>query len=125
MTFFQTLKQALHRSHSWRARSTISVRGLPDGCIHPTAPAVIAYRIRHYGLLANGNRAANVARARDLLGVLAPTPQAEPKGTDEAPQAHARACPCCGSPMYVIEVFARGETPRNRPTPIVIRIDTS
>ena len=83
------------------------------------------HRIRHYGLLANGNRAANVARARELLGVLAPTPQAEPKGTDEAPQAHARACPCCGSPMHVIEVFARGETPRNRPTPIVIRIDTS
>ena len=27
------------------------------------------YRIRHYGLLANGNRAANIARARELLAV--------------------------------------------------------
>ena len=26
------------------------------------------HRIRHYGLLANGNRAANIARARELLG---------------------------------------------------------
>ena len=84
------------------------------------------HRIRHYGLLANGNRAANVARARKLLSV--PAPVAEPKpdsAVDEAPQAHVRACPCCGSPMHVIEVFARGETPRHQPTPIVIRIDTS
>ena len=27
------------------------------------------HRIRHYGLFANGNRAANIARARELLGV--------------------------------------------------------
>jgi Putative transposase. len=27
------------------------------------------HRIRHYGLFANGNRAANIARARELLAV--------------------------------------------------------
>ena len=27
------------------------------------------HRIRHYGLLANGNRAANIAHARELLAV--------------------------------------------------------
>ena len=27
------------------------------------------HRIRHYGLLASGNRAANIARARELLAV--------------------------------------------------------
>jgi hypothetical protein len=30
------------------------------------------HRIRHYGLFANGCRAANIARARELLNVLAP-----------------------------------------------------
>ena len=84
------------------------------------------HRIRHYGMLANGQRADNVAKARELLAVPAPTPEAELKGHgDEASQAHARACPCCGSPMRVIEVFARGTEPKHRPTTIVVRIDTS
>jgi Putative transposase len=30
------------------------------------------HRIRHYGLLANGNRAANIAKARELLAMPAP-----------------------------------------------------
>jgi hypothetical protein len=29
-----------------------------------------SHRIRHYGLFANGNRSANIARARELLAVL-------------------------------------------------------
>ena len=33
------------------------------------------HRIRHYGLLANGNRAANLARMRELLGVAVPEPE--------------------------------------------------
>src|SRR5439155_15612630 len=33
------------------------------------------HRIRHYGLFANGNRAANIARARELLN--APPPQTQ------------------------------------------------
>ncbi len=84
------------------------------------------HRIRHYGLLANGNRADNVAKARELLGVPAPAPQAEPECTqDEGPRVHPRACPCCGGRMIVIEEFARGCEPRWRPTPAPIRIDTS
>ena len=35
------------------------------------------HRIRHYGLLASGNRAANIARARELLAV--PSPRNEPE----------------------------------------------
>ena len=31
------------------------------------------HRIRHYGLFANGNRAANIARARELMNLSAPT----------------------------------------------------
>ena len=86
------------------------------------------HRIRHYGLLANGQRADNVANARKLLAVPAPVEAAEPEpnsSDDPAERVHPRACPCCGSTMLIIEVFARGEMPRHRPTPIVIRIDTS
>jgi hypothetical protein len=85
------------------------------------------HRIRHYGLLANGNRAENVAKARELLSVPAPPsePVPEPENTDDAPRVHPRACPCCGSRMLVIEVFERGTAPLHRATPIAIRIDTS
>jgi hypothetical protein len=84
------------------------------------------HRIRHYGLLANGNRADNVAKARELLAVPAPVkePEPGPSAADE-PHVHARPCPCCGGRMFVIEVFARGCEPRHCPTVIVIRIDTS
>ena len=36
-------------------------------------------------------------------------------------------CPCCGSPMRIIETFLRGQQPQNCPTPGApkIRIDTS
>ncbi len=45
------------------------------------------HRIRHYGLLANGNRAENVAKARELLGV--PPPRASP--SRKAPMPTRRA----------------------------------
>ena len=87
------------------------------------------HRIRHCGLFANGNRAANVARARDLLNVSKPdrTPD-DPKPADGAEAAMlSRPCPCCGGRMLIIETFARGCEPQHRPTPAptVIRIDTS
>ena len=84
------------------------------------------HRIRHYGLLANGQRADNVARARELLAV--PPPMAEPAPEDadgDAQRVHPRPCPCCGGRMLIIEVFARGCEPHHRPTPAAIRIDTS
>ena len=84
------------------------------------------HRIRHYGLFANGARADNIARARELLTV--PNPQAEPPDADgNEPPTLVHACPCCGGRMITIETFERGSTPRHRPTgPIIaIRIDTS
>ena len=84
------------------------------------------HRIRHYGLFANGGRAENLARVRDLLGV-SPT-QSEPTDTGaEEPPMHSLPCPCCGGRLIIIEVFARGATPRHQPTgpTTVIRIDTS
>jgi hypothetical protein len=81
------------------------------------------HRIRHYGLFAKSACADNVARARELLA--ASNAQSEP--TSAAEDSSKPACPCCGGPMIIIEVFARGATPRHRPTSpaTVIRIDTS
>ena len=81
------------------------------------------HRIRHYGLLASGTRADNIARARELLTVAKPVGQPTIAAVDPGKPT----CPCCGGRMIIIEVFARGATPRHRPTPptIVIRVDTS
>jgi hypothetical protein len=83
------------------------------------------HRIRHYGLLASGVKADNLALARKLLDVAAPAPATEPAASD--PAAPVAPCPCCGSAMRIIEVFKAGERPRHRPTamPATIRIDTS
>ena len=87
------------------------------------------HRIRHYALFANGNRAANIARARELLA--APAPSEPPETSEAAPVNESRVlprpCPCCGGRMIIIETFARGCQPKHRttPAPIAIRIDTS
>jgi len=84
------------------------------------------HRIRHYGLFAKSNRAANIARARDLLGV--PTTVSEGCAPAEAEQPPMTpTCPCCGGRMVVIETFARGCEPKHHatPAPAAIRIDSS
>jgi hypothetical protein len=90
------------------------------------------HRIRHYGMLANGQRTDSLAKARELLAVPAPVAEPEPgQHESDTKQVHPRACPCCGSRMLVIEVFARGSQPLwrtaggPRPTSVVSRIDTS
>jgi hypothetical protein len=92
---------------------------LPDGF----------HRIRHYGLLASGTRIDNIARARELLAV-PPRPRQgdQDAATDGSePKTLPQPCPCCGGRLIIIETFARGTTPRHRPTarPAAIRIDTS
>ena len=88
------------------------------------------HRIRHYGLLANGSRAENIAKARALLAVL-PAAEANAAGTAEKADPEGlrvlpRPCPCCGGRMIVIEVFARGSMPRYRPPGTApVWIDTS
>jgi hypothetical protein len=80
------------------------------------------HRIRHYGLLASGVKADNLALARKLLDVAPAASEPEPAASDPP-----TPCPCCGSAMRIIEVFKAGERPRHRPTamPAAIRIDTS
>jgi Putative transposase/Transposase zinc-binding domain len=81
------------------------------------------HRIRHYGLFANGGRAENLARARDLLGV-SPTQSERSDSDADEPPMHSLPCPCCGGRMIIIETFERGATPRTRPSS-PISIDTS
>ena len=84
------------------------------------------HRIRHYGLFANGTRADNIARARELL-------KCRQRAGDDSVHQYRRSrplshrCPCCGGRMIIIETFERGATPRYRPaaSTAVIRIDTS
>ena len=49
------------------------------------------HRIRHYGLFANGNRAANIARARELLAVPSRSKQAETSRPPRRRTPHAAA----------------------------------
>ena len=81
------------------------------------------HRIRHYGLFAKSSCADNIARARELLAIA----KSDGELTDAIADPSKPTCPCCGGRMIIIEVFARGATPRHRPTgpTILIRVDTS
>jgi hypothetical protein len=84
------------------------------------------HRIRHYGLLASGTRADNIAKACRLLDV--PAEQHEAGDDSRAEDAElSHPCPCCGGRMVIIETFQRGASPRYRPaaSTAAIRIDTS
>ena len=84
------------------------------------------HRIRHYGLLANGNRAANLARMRELLGVAAPGAEPCDTGGATSPEPRFPPCPCCGGRMRVAPIVeADFMSPASTAPPTVIRIDTS
>jgi len=69
-----------------------------------------SHRIRHYGLLANGQRRANLALARKLLQVPLepdlPEPVPEPANDNDRTQPWT-ACYSCGGPMIIIEIIAK------------------
>jgi hypothetical protein len=80
------------------------LHALPDGL----------HRIRHYGFLANGQRAARLALCRQLLVATAPATtalHAEPAIDAAMP---ARPCPCCGGPMVTLVVWHYGQAPPRR-----------
>ena len=78
------------------------------------------HRIRHYGLFANGSRADNIARARELLCV--PAQQNQPPDAEDPNLSYP--CPCCGGRMIIIETFEPGCSPRTHSINS-ISIDTS
>jgi hypothetical protein len=91
------------------------------------------HRIRHYGLLANGQREANLAKARTLLRVktIDPADDALRRADDathaDAPAVLPRPCPCCGARMLIIETFEGVCRPRPhaQSSSVMTRIDTS
>jgi hypothetical protein len=75
------------------------------------------HRIRHYGLFANGGRAENIVRARQLLNVpQAPRQTDDARPADDGEPSSSYPCPCCGGRMIIIETFDRGCAPRHQPT---------
>ena len=70
---------------------------LPDGF----------HRIRHYGFLANGHRAAKLALCRKLLA--APTIEPVPPEAESTPFDR---CPCCGGVMVTVAILPRPSPPR-------------
>jgi hypothetical protein len=74
------------------------------------------HRIRHYGLLANGARTANLARARRLLEVV-PEERADAGCTDTAADSAPPRFVCrhCGAPMLIVEIVVRRPTIRAPP----------
>ncbi|MDH4392066.1 MAG: IS91 family transposase [Aquabacterium sp.] len=76
------------------------------------------HRIRHYGLLANGSRRANLALVRELLQV-PPPGQPSAAHRDDAPRAPGATFVCwhCGRPLSILQTFTRGQTIRAPPQP--------
>ena len=73
------------------------------------------HRIRHYGYLANGHRAAKLARCRQLLAVPPTQPPAatvdNPQPADPATGHPLHPCPRCGDRMLLIALLPRVAVP--------------
>ena len=75
------------------------------------------HRIRHYGFFGNGNRAANIARIRQLLGVRAVNQDHDNNiGNKVEPvRLLTLPCPCCGGQLIIVETIAPAQHPRAPP----------
>lgn len=91
------------------------LHALPDGF----------HRIRHFGFMANGHRAAKLGLCRSLLADQ-PEWSEPPVNGHAAPKAKVspRACPECGGNMRVV-VTLRGDFVPSRPHASPLRCDTS
>jgi len=72
------------------------------------------HRIRHYGLLANGNRRECLAQARAALHAKVEVPPSEP-----APRAPTFVCRHCGRALLVVEIVMRERPSIRAPPPCV------
>jgi len=76
------------------------------------------HRIRHYGLLANGNHKHDIALARGLLGVEVPHERTQPAEASAELQDGAAptfVCRHCRCAMTIVEIFLRAHTIRGPP----------
>ena len=90
---------------------------LPDGF----------HRIRHFGFMANGHRAAKLALCRKLLDREPTAPndgEPSPVDSDALTWAKVPACPDCGGVMRTIERL-RHSCSRSSPRTPPFRCDTS
>jgi hypothetical protein len=82
------------------------------------------HRIRHYGLLANGNRRHNLATIRSLLVPSASTTraicdEAQPN-TEQAAAAPTFVCRHCGKPMLIVRLLEPDPAIRAPPRRIAV-----
>jgi hypothetical protein len=75
---------------------------LPDGF----------HRIRHYGFLANGHRAAKLALCRELIDMPPAEPPAKQPENTVRPHGPER-CPCCGGAMVILGILPRPTASRS------------
>ena len=74
------------------------------------------HRIRHYGLLANGSRRADLARVREALQVEVKPPSVDAEATPSAmQQAPVFVCHHCGRALLVVQTILRGDVIRGPP----------
>ena len=90
-------------------RMTLDAKEFIRRFLLPTLPDGF-HRIRHYGFLANGQRAARLTVCRALLADRVPETQTRAKPAAKTAPA-ARPCPCCGRPMVRIAVWYHGQAP--------------
>jgi Putative transposase len=78
------------------------------------------HRIRHYGLLANGSRRADLARVREALHVVAALAVMAIDSVDSPPSRSpppAFVCRHCGHTLILVQTFMRGQAICAPPTP--------
>jgi hypothetical protein len=73
------------------------------------------HRIRHYGLLANGSRKANLALARELLHAVPQAREAGQSEVDADAPALSFICRHCGHAMVILQIFTRAQPIRAPP----------
>jgi Putative transposase len=74
------------------------------------------HHIRHYGLLANGGRKANLELARTLLGQpSAPSSASQSVDNEIDHNKPCFMCSHCGAAMFVVQTFVRGQSIRAPP----------
>ena len=73
------------------------------------------HRIRHYGLIANGGRAENLAKVRALLHVIPADAELQTADQPAGASELTFVCRACGAAMVIIEIIARGQMIRAPP----------
>jgi hypothetical protein len=88
-------------------------------CLHVLPERFV--KIRHYGLLGNRQRQQRLARARQLLGTSAPSPEQTRPAKEHCAQMPRACCPFCRQPTLVL---VREVAPQRAARPVA-RFDSS